>query len=436
MKKTLKRLSTLALAAAMVLAMNTMVFAATTTNGVVETSDTTITLDKTILVFNANGSTVYNPGITYNYSIAPDTSVTTGTKITDKDGDTVVVQTGPTGGATLSDSTAVFSAANTTAATSTGTALTDTITASVDLSKFTKAGVYRYVITETQPTNLTEVGITRPSGYVATRYLDVYVKNGTSGLEVFGYVCFTGTGTIIDGKTPGNSSIDGKTTGFVEQYDSNTDPDTTTLTGNLADRYYTYDLTIEKEITGDMADLTNAFPFTFATSNAVTGQQFTVAYSGSTKGSIKTGVTNGVAAIGTDVTAELSDTSIASTTDGDKLTIKGLPANTKFNITETNDTVDTYKVTISGVQDTDNKTETEVAANGTHAVNSVAVAISNYTAYDGTDPTTTGKYSAITFTNKLDSVSPTGIVLRFAPYLLILGAGIILLVLSRRRRAA
>ena len=37
--------------------------------------------------------------------------------------------------------------------------------------------------------------------------------------------------------------------------------------------------------------------------------------------------------------------------------------------------------------------------------------------------------------NNLDTISPTNVVMRFAPYLFILGAAIVLLVLMRRRKA-
>ena len=41
---------------------------------------------------------------------------------------------------------------------------------------------------------------------------------------------------------------------------------------------------------------------------------------------------------------------------------------------------------------------------------------------------------SIYLTNKLDAISPTNVVMRFAPFLFIFGAAILLLVVMRRRR--
>ena len=50
------------------------------------------------------------------------------------------------------------------------------------------------------------------------------------------------------------------------------------------------------------------------------------------------------------------------------------------------------------------------------------------------DVENTSAKDVITVTNNLESISPTGIVTRYAPYGLILVAGVVLLVISKKRK--
>ncbi|MBQ9060725.1 MAG: hypothetical protein IJ128_06245 [Firmicutes bacterium] len=395
-KNLLRKIGVIAACAAVSMTMGTASFAATAENGVATTNDTTLDITKEILVYNDEDTTVYGPGITYEYSVAPDAG---GKKISDKDGNAITASAGVAGGVTLTDSTAEFEKNANVEAKSAGTSISDTITASIDLSKFSKAGVYCYKITEARPDTLETAGLTRPAEYDVDRYLDVYIGNTANGLGVTGYVVFIG-----------GDSIKGKTTGFAESYDPEGDTDGT----GMADKYYTYNYAVNKVVEGTLADKTNQFPFTFETAGAVTGQKFSVTIDGNTN----------TAEIGTDVTAALAD--------GGKIVIKGLPANTTFNVTEGNNTPDTYQVAVK--DDTAGEVVAQIAVDPSksQAMFDEAGAITNYAQETALAPT--AAYTAATFTNTLNDVSPTNVVTRYAPFLFILAAAIVLLVVMRRRK--
>ena len=63
------------------------------------------------------------------------------------------------------------------------------LTVNIDLTKFTKPGIYRYKIEDvTAIETLYNAGINRAEHYDNDRYLDVYIKNnGENGLAVAGY---------------------------------------------------------------------------------------------------------------------------------------------------------------------------------------------------------------------------------------------------------
>ena len=397
-KSLLRKIGVIVACAAVSMTMGATSFAATTDNGVAKTTDTTLDITKEILVYNDDATTVYGPGIKYEYSIAPDAG---GKKITDSDNNSIVASAGVAGGVTLTDSAADFEKNATVEAKKEGTAISDTITASIDLSKFSKAGVYCYKITEAMPEAFTAAGLTRPADYAADRYLDVYIGNTANGLGVTGYVVFVN-----------DDDITGKTTGFVESYDPEGDGAGT----GMADKYYTYNYNVNKVVDGTLADKTNKFPFTFATAGAVNGQKFSVTIDGNTT----------AAEIGTDVTAALSD--------GGLITIKGLPANTTFNVTEANNTPDTYQVAVTDAAAGEVVKQTAVDPNAAQAMFAEATAITDYAAAKAEAPK--AAYTDTTFTNTLNEVSPTNVVTRYAPFIFILAAAIVLLVVMRRRKSS
>lgn len=401
--KHLRKISSIVMALMMVLTMGASVFAADT--GV--STGNTITLEKEILVFNNESISVYGPGITYTYAVTAGSADKT---VTDAAGHTVAVKAGITGGLTLSSNTIVFGKNDPVNATSEGNSVTKSITAEIDLNAFNGvAGIYRYKITETA-SDLVAAAMTRPSGYIADRYVDVYLRNGDDGLEVAGTVVFIGDANI-DGETTNNNKITGKTTGFVDSYDSTVDGEEGPAVSGMADRYYTYNYSLKKVVTGAMGDKVHPFKFNIATTG-VAGQKFTV------EGSDTAGT------IGTAVTKNLSD--------GQTLEIKGLPANTTINVTETNDTPDTYKVTVTDGENTFIN-GVNVPAGKEKSMSEDALALTNYAANTIVKPT--ANLTGTTFENNLNEVSPTNVVMRFAPYLFILGGAMMLLVASRRRKS-
>lgn len=397
--------------------------------GRVESNDTTLTLKKGIVVYNTEGSKVYYPNITYNYALAPVDVTDKTPTVSDDGGDMAYVVDGVTGGLTCATSSLTFDNTATIAAAAAGTEITMPITITADTSKFTKAGIYRYKLTETVETsNLTAASITRPSGYSSERYIDVYITyDSSSGYKVKGYVCFIADGVDkkIDGKTSDNNDneITAKSSGFVNAYDTDASTGTTTTTTGHADQYYTYNLTVTKTITGTGAETTHPFPFAINTSG-VTSQPFSVTTDGSSLSLTTAGAVDSSfkGTTGTEFNVGLAN--------GKNVKLIGLPASSKITkMQETNDTNDTYKAKID-FGSTHVLDETVKAPGATAEIPS-AQAISNYSDYSTTGITQTDDDYAVT--NTIVDVSPTGLIFRYSPYVLLLGASFLLLLVMGRR---
>ncbi len=363
--------------------------------GAISTDDTTLTIPKGITLKNDESGTYYNPNITYTYTIAPVTPAT-GAKVSGVD-----VVEGPTGGATLASNSVAFTAGEVSGITSSGKEITQNLTVNIDLTKFSQVGIYRYKISDTTATSaLFTAGITRKDNYNKDRYLDVYIKNGTSGVAVAGYA-LTQTNSATAGDKDG---------GYTKEYETTTDAGTGTVTENT-DVYRTYNVKLEKQVTGDMGDKNHAFPF------AVTVNNNSLTY-----------YSNGSAATGTSISTTLAD--------GDTLEIKGLNPHATVGYVETNDTGSTYKVTINGKTST-LVNEAEVASGST-----ATLAVGAVSAYD-TDNSNTSvavdsaatDYSQVKFINNLASISPTGVVLRYAPFILLLACAGALVLFATRTKA-
>ncbi len=403
------------------------------TNGVLTVSDTetapnTLTFTKEIAVFNddaENVNSVYGPTITYNYKIEPYT-VSASDTVTDANGVTVAAKSGIDEGVTLTDAVARFVSES--VELDNGMAVIhDDLTASVNLAVFETAGagagIYRYKITEALSDDAREsAGVTRDSdNYSRIRYLDVYLKNTDDGLAVSAYVMFhvgSNESTTIDGTEEATAATDTqkKTTGY-DSGDNNGEAPSTNGDGNMGDKYYTYNYEVEKEITGSLADKTHKFQFLIeTTASANAGQKFNIIKPETPANTTEEGE------IGTNISVDLAD--------GDKIRITGLPATATVKVTETNNTADTYKTTIEG----QNVTDATVASGATIGFD--AKALTNYTVEGKTKPDQTAGLDSTKFINKLEDISPTGVILTVAPYAFMLGAAcfFIALYLKNKKR--
>ena len=429
MKKTHQRV-TKGLAAGLLVAclaaMPTSAFAAEIgQGGTVTTHEVYVDIGKDIAIYNDGFNKSYSPNITYTFTIAPAT--VSGASVTDTNGTTMTVYSGVGDALNVGaayDATSGKQTANV-AFTSAEKSDTDENLAqlirenmrfSFNTANFTSAGIFRYVITDETPAAvLLAAGIVRPSDYEATKYLDVYVEkvdptDPTSGYQIGGYVLLDqNVTTITTGteKDPG-FRMDIETTeipfpgeefpgqpGTPEQSDygtSNIDGD------NSVDYYVTYNVEVDKTITGNMADTSHAFPFTIAINTPSGKTVGTAIYAGSTKATAAT------------------DGSLApSLANGGKYYVCGINPLATVDVSETNNSSNTYIAT-PAYNGTDEAQVTMAPGTGSAALSTVT--ISNYPTSGSAAPATiTGNGGVAAFTNDCSAGTPTGIALMVAPFI-------------------
>ena len=434
MKNTLKKLGAIALVLMLMMSLSVNAFAVdlkeNNEEGVAgnwnsadeeRVQGNSINIKKEILSYNATSTSVFAPAFSYTYTVTPAT--VSNYTVTDENNDhtsgaavTAPVKAGITTGLTVNGGTAGTEASavgtlaftNTTALTtsSAGDSNLYNITLSFANVRFSQPGVYRYQIAETLADGKTYDGVAIEDGGTNTVYLDVYVDGAG---KIYGYVCMAANSSVTPDST--------KTNGFVSA-------------SNGADKYYTYDLTLSKDVVNDNYGEDHAFPFTviFKNSESYTST-FTITETAATG---STGISPAVASAPT-------WSGVAKVKEGANITYTGIPAGVDVDVYETNDmTGVTYTVatSVNGVTAT---TDNGVTA-GTAPTS--AVAQTDKAAYESTKATvntpkiaTVSAAQTLAITNTLVLISPTGVVMRVAPYALMLIGGFVLLVISRRRKA-
>lgn len=442
--KNIKKILAVLMAVMMLAALSVTALATDLTNGKAGAGGSSATLlnpesvdiKKELKPVNPENSTINAPTITYTYAISAGDS---GKSITDSDDVNVQTKAGVMTGLKVTGS--ANGSANTPATYSTGTSVSNTISwttaksltantsdiqdLNIDFSDvvFGASGVYRYVITETA--TYTGTGVTETDG-THTRYLDVYVKqndtfnNGSTANEwdVYGFVCaYANNNTIDEGTDNSTNNISEitKTNGFVAGTDNS---------GNAvsADTYYTYNVTISKTLTGDSYNNSHEFPFTVVFTNA-----------GITANVDIIGTATGTATAADLAAGALSSGVTVSPTiaNGGTAVYTGIPVGTSVAVYETNDVVGTTYTSAATITTAE-----------TNDVNAASKAIQyNVVSNTATVGSTAANTAAnnnktVAFTNDFTLISPTGVMFRVAPFMVILAAGCMLLLVSRKRRNA
>ena len=222
-------------------------------------------------------------------------------------------------------------------------------------------------------------------------------------------------GAVIFRNDDSNTSIDSsssfKTEGFDTAVSSNYSNDA------IVDKYTTYDLEVSKVTTGALADTTHDFPFeitlTGSFSNAVIAD-ITItgaSYEGTAPSTVS--ISNAASVLKPKMS------------NGDKILITGIPKGTSVTVKETNDENQTY--TLTGTK--------AVGVNDTTKITNINQKLAKDASYTSESVEINGESKAeIEFTNTATAISPTGVIFRFAPYLLMFAFAMALLIMSTRRR--
>lgn len=383
MKKSLIRKITVIMTTFMlVLSTGQAAFAGVVPPGTGNLADLSVDISKNMTVVNPDLDTVDGPGVIYSYTISPavPSAENGGTLVTDESGNTGTVQQGPAGGVTLETDSVSFSMGAPLEASSQGTVNTKFFKATSDITKFTSPGIYRYRINETvSPEDITSAGVTDTGD--RDRYLDIYIQNSRSGLYAAAYILHDRHNNKTDGFNGASPAGGQHFRGAAE--------------------FKTWNIVLSKEVQGNMGDKNNQFPFEMTVNDG--GRSFYAK-----KGELPSPQSDEmISGSGTVLTCTLAHQ--------EDYYISGLSSNATVDYKETNNTQDTYTVSINvGTSNEDIK----VAPGEDIRMGATGISDASY----------------VVFTNRLDAVTPTGITMRYGVSIALILAGAMLIILRRTAR--
>ena len=414
MNKFISKLSAAALTAAVVLSTGITVSAegaTSLTNGVAGTGAGTalekvVEIEKELLVYNPSEAVVAAPQITYTYTLTAGTA------------DKIITDSEKISGWTIpgvlpatTTATVVYNNEDINAAAA-GESNIKTFNFDFSGVSYPKAGIYRYVVTETTDVAKSAAGI--EDGTISNvRYLDVYVRDartGETGRQIYGYVLMSYDNDVDGQATATTNTVTQavKTTGFVAATDAD---GSSALTPDI---YKTYNLTVGKTLNGDDYMLEHQFPFTINFTNGGVTQNVL----------LKVETTGNATAA--EPAAGAINAAAYTPTIADSATVKyvGIPKASTQTVKETDDVHGTTYYSSYQIDGGAASAQFPIMENDDSQTATLVEA--DETPVDHT----------IQFTNEFALISPTGVAWRVAPYALLLIAGICFAVYSQKRRTS
>lgn len=365
MKKRMVRvLTSAALTAAMVMSMGGMTAFAEESTKPTQAKQS-IDIYKTL---TSDGNT-YAPNTAFKFKAVPGEG---GEFISSGDGSKVEALPGVEGGLRVDDTGIVFTPGETVME-KTVTVGKDNGLLSIDSTKFTKTGIYHYVVSE-----------------IDNQYDGVIYD--TNDVNVYLYVYEADDGSFYVGNVVANKKgADGKSfdVEFVNTYGADPeDPD---------EPDKVHDITIEKKVAGDFGEKNKPFDFEITVTGAE-GEKYKAVLTSNKSEE-------------TTVTLESGSKAEIQLKDGETIQIYGLSENDIVNVSEIVAEEDGYNVSYA------------INNGDSESGNSV------------TDVKVVKDGEKIVFTNTKNAVTPTGIVMTFAPYVALIGlAGVFAATFLRKRR--